>query len=54
MHLVVAAVCAATVLYSAASDPALTAPRGAPVAILRRPVLAELAVDDVAATVPFG
>lgn len=54
MHLIVAAGCPATVLYSAASDPGLTAPRGARVTILRRPVLAELAVDDVAATVPFG
>jgi ADP-heptose:LPS heptosyltransferase len=54
MHLVVAAGCAATVLYSAASDPALTAPRGARVTILRRPVLAELALDEVAAMVPFG
>jgi ADP-heptose:LPS heptosyltransferase len=54
MHLVVAAGCPATVLYSAASDPDLTAPRGARVAVLRRPALAELAVDDVAATLPFG
>lgn len=54
MHLLVAAGCAATVLYSAASDPDLTAPRGARVAILRRPVLAGLAVDEVAATLPFG
>jgi ADP-heptose:LPS heptosyltransferase len=54
MHLVVAAGCPATVLYSAASDPGLTAPRGTRVTALRRPVLAELAVDEVAATVPFG
>jgi ADP-heptose:LPS heptosyltransferase len=54
MHLIVAAGCAATVLYSAASDPSLTAPRGARVTILRRAALAELTVDDVAATVPFG
>ena len=54
MHLIVAAGCAASVLYSAASDPDLTAPRGARVAILRRPVLADLAVDEVAATLPFG
>jgi ADP-heptose:LPS heptosyltransferase len=54
MHLLVAAGCAATVLYSATSDPALTAPRGADVAILRRPDLAALAVDEVAATLGFG
>jgi ADP-heptose:LPS heptosyltransferase len=54
MHLIVAAGCAATVLYSAASNPDLTAPRGARIAILRRPVLADLAVDEVAATLPFG
>ncbi len=54
MHLVVAAGCSATVLYSAASDPALTAPRGANVTILRRPNLADLAVEEVAATLPFG
>jgi len=54
MHLIVAADCPATVLYSAASDPDLTAPRGARVAILRRSVLAGLAVDEVAATLPFG
>lgn len=54
MHLIVAAGCPATVLYSAASDPTLTAPRGARVTILRRADLAELAVDEVAATLPFG
>jgi ADP-heptose:LPS heptosyltransferase len=54
MHLVAAAGCAATVLYSAASDPALTAPRGVAVTILRRPALASLAVEEVAATLPVG
>jgi ADP-heptose:LPS heptosyltransferase len=54
MHLIVAAGCAASVLYSAASDPALTAPRGAHVAVLRRDNLADLAVAEVAATLPFG
>jgi ADP-heptose:LPS heptosyltransferase len=53
MHLLVAAGCPATVLYSAASDPALTAPRGARVSILRRGDLAELAVAEVAATLGF-
>jgi len=54
MHLLVAAGCPATVLYSAASDPALTAPRGGDVVILRRPVLSELAVEEVEATLAIG
>jgi ADP-heptose:LPS heptosyltransferase len=51
MHLAVAGGAPATVLYSAASDPALTAPRGRDVVVLRRAHLAQLDVDDVAATV---
>ncbi len=54
MHLLVACGGAATVLYSAASDPALTAPRGPHVTILRRDDLAALTVEEVAATLPFG
>jgi ADP-heptose:LPS heptosyltransferase len=54
MHLIVAAGCPATVLYSAASDPTLTQPRGPAVTILRRDALAALAVAEVAATLPFG
>jgi ADP-heptose:LPS heptosyltransferase len=54
MHLLVAAGCPATVLYSIASDPALTAPRGRDVTILRRPALADLAVEEVAATLGIG
>ncbi len=54
MHLIVAAGAPATVLYSAESDPALTAPRGAHVIVLRRADLAELAVEEVAATLAFG
>jgi ADP-heptose:LPS heptosyltransferase len=50
MHLAVAGGAPATVLYSAASDPALTAPRGDDVTILRADDLAELSVDEVAAT----
>jgi ADP-heptose:LPS heptosyltransferase len=50
MHLAVVGGAPATVLYSAASDPALTAPRGRDVVILRRADLAELLVDAVAAT----
>ena len=50
MHLLVAAGSPATVLYSSASDPALTQPCGRSVIILRRGNLADLAVDEVAAT----
>jgi ADP-heptose:LPS heptosyltransferase len=50
MHLAVAGGAAATVLYSAASDPTLTAPRGRDVVILRQDDLAELSVEKVAAT----
>jgi len=50
MHLAVAAGAPATVLYSSASDPALTAPRGKDVVILRVDDLAYLAVDKVART----
>jgi ADP-heptose:LPS heptosyltransferase len=54
MHVLVAAGAPATVLYSAESDPALTAPRGPRVRILRRADLADLAVEEVAATLAFG
>jgi ADP-heptose:LPS heptosyltransferase len=54
MHLLVAAGCKATVLFSEASDPDLTAPRGTEVIILRRPDLADLPVAEVAATLGFG
>jgi ADP-heptose:LPS heptosyltransferase len=50
MHLAVVGGAPATVLYSVASDPALTAPRGRDVVILRRNNLADLSVDEVAAT----
>jgi len=50
MHLAVAAGAPATVLYSAASDPSLTAPRGEDVVILRVDNLADLPVDEVACT----
>jgi ADP-heptose:LPS heptosyltransferase len=50
MHLAVAGGAPATVLYSSASDPALTAPRGADVVILRVDNLADLSVDEVART----
>ena len=52
MHLIAAAGCPILVLFSAASDPALCAPRGANVAILRRDDLATLTVDAVLAALP--
>jgi ADP-heptose:LPS heptosyltransferase len=53
MHLAVGGGAPATVLYSAASDPSLTAPRGQDVVILRVDDLAELSVDEVAETLGF-
>ncbi len=47
MHLIAAAGAPSLVLFSAASDPALCAPRGPSVAVLRRPVLADLAPETV-------
>jgi ADP-heptose:LPS heptosyltransferase len=47
MHLIAAAGCPSLVLFSRASDPALCAPRGRRVAVLHRPNLAVLAVDEV-------
>lgn len=54
MHVLAAAGAPATVLYSSASDPALTAPRGPRVRILQRARLVELGVEEVAATLAFG
>ncbi len=54
MHLIVSAGAPATVLYSAASDPTLTAPRGPRVQILQRRHLGDLRVEEVAATLAFG
>jgi ADP-heptose:LPS heptosyltransferase len=53
MHLLVAGGAPATVLYSSASDPDLTAPRGPRVTILQGRDLAALEVLDVAATLGF-
>ncbi|MGE0715507.1 MAG: glycosyltransferase family 9 protein, partial [Alphaproteobacteria bacterium] len=52
MHLLAVAGAPATVLFSRASDPALCAPRGPRVTVLRRPDLADLPVDAVARTLP--
>ena len=49
MHLIAAAGCPSVVLFSAASDPALCAPRGPRVTALRREPLAALAVEEVLA-----
>ncbi|MBK19034.1 MAG: ADP-heptose--LPS heptosyltransferase [Rhodospirillaceae bacterium] len=49
VHMIAAAGCPTTVLFSAASDPALTAPRGASVEILQRDKLDDLSVEAVAA-----
>ena len=50
MHIISAMGCAATVLFSGASDPALTAPQGPAVELLQRPRLADLPVADVRAS----
>lgn len=47
MHLIAAAGCASLVLFSHDSDPALHAPRGASVSILRRPDLRQLEARTV-------
>ncbi len=54
LHVLAAAGSPTTVLYSAASDPALTAPRGTDITILRRNSLADLTIAEVAATLPIG
>ena len=52
MHLIAAAGCPSLVLFSRDSDPALTAPRGRSVVVLRRPDLAELDLAPVLAALP--
>ena len=52
MHLVAAAGCPAIVLFSRDSEPALCAPRGRSVIVLRRAALADLAVEEVLAALP--
>ncbi len=49
MHLIAAAGCPSLVLFSDASDPALCAPRGRCVSVLRRPSLAALGPEEVLA-----
>ncbi len=52
MHLIAAAGCPSVVLFSRDSDPALCAPRGRSVAVLRRAELEDLAVEEVLAALP--
>ncbi len=49
MHLIAVAGCPCVTLFSAASDPALAAPRGPAVNVLQRPSLAGLGADEVIA-----
>jgi ADP-heptose:LPS heptosyltransferase len=52
MHLIATAGCPSVVLFSRDSDPALCAPRGASVTVVRRPDLATLAVTAVLDALP--
>ena len=52
MHLIGPADCPSLVLYSNASNPARTVPRGAAVDILQRPSLDDLTLADVIAALP--
>jgi ADP-heptose:LPS heptosyltransferase len=49
IHMTAATGCPTVVLFSAVSDPSLTAPRGREVEVLRRDNLADLSVESVAA-----
>ena len=49
IHMTAAAGCPTVVLFSAASNPSLTAPRGTEIKILQRDNLADLSVESVAA-----
>jgi ADP-heptose:LPS heptosyltransferase len=51
MHLIAAVGCPSLVLYSAASDPQRTAPRGKKIAILQEHALADLELDRVLAAI---
>lgn len=53
MHLIAGVGCPSVVLFSAASDPSLCAPRGKWVRVFRRASLPELGVAEVAAAVPL-
>jgi len=53
-HMAAAADCPTVVLFSGASDPALTAPRGLSVEVLRQQNLANLSIESVAAALRLG
>lgn len=53
MHVIAASGCPSVVLFSAASDPALCAPRGPSVTVLRRDRLGDLPATEVAAALPM-
>ncbi len=52
MHIAATMSCPTVVLFSQASDPALCAPRGARVTVLRRDDLRSVRVDEVMAAIP--
>lgn len=54
IHMVAAAGCPTVVLFSGVSDPALTAPRGASVDVLRQKNLGNLSIESVAAALRLG
>ena len=54
MHLIAAAGCPSVVLFSQASDPALCAPRGRSVTVLRKPDLSALSLEDVLRALPLA
>ncbi len=54
MHLIAAAACPSVVLFSDDSDPALCAPRGPSVTVLRQPHLADLDPATVLAALPLS
>jgi len=51
VHLLAAVGCRSVVLFSRESDPVLCAPRGRSVTVLRRPLLADLTLNDVLGSV---
>ncbi len=52
MHITAVMSCPTVVLFSKASDPALCAPRGSRVAVLRRDDLTQIRIDEVLAAIP--
>jgi ADP-heptose:LPS heptosyltransferase len=52
MHIMAVMSCPTVVLFSKASDPALCAPRGSRVAVLRRDDLTRIRIDEVLAAIP--